>query len=566
MDAWDDLAVFVPKPRAMHKPARAALIGAAFAALITLPGLANGTLWDNSETAYGEVAREILFFHDWIVMHLNGAAWFIQPPLYFWIAAAFAKLFSVGSFAMRLPSALATIAMGAITGYAVARQVGSRAGIYATVILSTSLMQAIVGRLAIMDAMLDLAVALSVFWWFRGLQTGRDRYFVFGWIAAALGCLTKGPVALVVALLIIVPFYFWNSRVESTRLPSWRGWVFGILLFAAITLPWFVALTARTGVGAVIELLGHYTFGRYTGTIENQAGPFWYYVPVLILGFFPWIAFFPASVMYGIRRLKASGADATIEPVLRLAFCWIVVPFIFFSFAKTKLPNYIALELPGLALLVALYFESVVLSGRRRSMLISAAVVPVTIGMLAFAIWAFVHDNRLAADASSASRDLIAAGAAIFIGSLLTALLVVRRSTISVAPYMLGLASLSSVLALAIISLPRAEQFKPVPYLASVIQRMRVSGDAVAIEGVSGGNALTFYTQPTVHTLAVPSAVVHPGDTQQPARDVICGAARIFIVTSRQHADQRSFGRRRELIATRGHDALYLIDGPGCKG
>ncbi|MDQ2679666.1 MAG: glycosyltransferase family 39 protein, partial [Candidatus Eremiobacteraeota bacterium] len=160
----------------MQKPVRAALIGAAFAALITLPGLGNGTLWDNSETAYGEVAREILYFHDWIVMHLNGSAWFIQPPLYFWISAIFAKVFSVGSFAMRLPSALATIAMGAITGYAVARQAGSRAGIYASVILSTSLMQAIVGRLAIMDAMLDLAVTLNVFWWFRALQTGRDQY------------------------------------------------------------------------------------------------------------------------------------------------------------------------------------------------------------------------------------------------------------------------------------------------------------------------------------------------------------------------------------------------------
>ena len=71
---------------------RAALVGALVAALATLPGLGAGTLWDNSETAYGEVAREILIAHDWIVMHFNGAPWFVQPPLYFWIAAAFASL------------------------------------------------------------------------------------------------------------------------------------------------------------------------------------------------------------------------------------------------------------------------------------------------------------------------------------------------------------------------------------------------------------------------------------------------------------------------------------------
>ena len=69
-------------------PARAALLGAFLAALVTLPGLGTGTLWDNSETAYGEVAREILLTHDWVVMHLNAAPWFVQPPLYFWIAAA----------------------------------------------------------------------------------------------------------------------------------------------------------------------------------------------------------------------------------------------------------------------------------------------------------------------------------------------------------------------------------------------------------------------------------------------------------------------------------------------
>src|SRR5271165_2270496 len=101
-------------------PWRAALIGVAVAAVVTLPGLGNGTLWDNSETAYGEVAREVLLFHDAVVMHLNGMPWFIQPPLYFWLAALCAKVFGVGTLAMRLPSALATIGIGAMTGYALA--------------------------------------------------------------------------------------------------------------------------------------------------------------------------------------------------------------------------------------------------------------------------------------------------------------------------------------------------------------------------------------------------------------------------------------------------------------
>ncbi len=117
--------------------ARAAWIGAVVAALITLPGLWVGTLWDNSETAYGEVAREILLRHDWVVMHLNGVPYFVQPPLYFWLGAALASVMGPTAFALRLPSAFATIALGAFTGYAVARQAGTRVGVYSAVVLST---------------------------------------------------------------------------------------------------------------------------------------------------------------------------------------------------------------------------------------------------------------------------------------------------------------------------------------------------------------------------------------------------------------------------------------------
>src|SRR5665213_1376687 len=155
-------------------PVRAAILGALFAAIITLPGLGNGTLWDNSETIYGEVAREVLLTHDWVVMHVNGAPWFVQPPLYFWIAALCAKAFGVSAFALRLPAALATIAMGGAVGYATARVAGLRAGTVAAVVLSSSLMQAIVGRLAIMDALLDLCVVIAILCWYRALQPSPD--------------------------------------------------------------------------------------------------------------------------------------------------------------------------------------------------------------------------------------------------------------------------------------------------------------------------------------------------------------------------------------------------------
>src|SRR5665213_3397246 len=157
-------------------PVRAAILGVLFAAIVTLPGLGNGTLWDNSETVYGEAAREVLLTHDWVVMHVNGVPWFVQPPLFFWIAALCAKWLGVSALAMRLPAALATIAMGGALGYATARVAGTRAGTVAAIVLSTSLMQAIVGRLAIMDALLDLCIVIAMLCWFRAFQPLERRF------------------------------------------------------------------------------------------------------------------------------------------------------------------------------------------------------------------------------------------------------------------------------------------------------------------------------------------------------------------------------------------------------
>lgn len=527
----------------MEKPVRAAVVGAVVGALATLPGLGSGTLWDNSETIYGEVAREIALGSGWIIMHLNGHPWFVQPPLYFWIAAILAHALGLTTFVLRLPSALATIAMGAAIAYALAARVSERAGVFASITLSTSLMQAVIGRLAIMDALLNLTVMLAIFAWFRALESGRDRYYVYGAIAAAFGFLAKGPVAPAVALLVIVPYAYWSRG--SVRAPRPRTWIVSIAVFVAIIVPWLVALGSRAGISSIVELIGHYTFGRYTGVIENQSGPVWYYVPVLILGFFPWIAFVPPAFAYGVERVRS-------EPLWRLGFVWTIAPLLFFSFAQTKLPNYVALSLPGLALVTGLYFEAIVRKGASRSAIVAAAVVPVTIAMLAIAIRIFSLNNRLTAAVAVAVPPLLAAAIAIFVGSLITALLVARKTTLSFAPYALAAAMLAAVDVLAVAVLPHAEAFKPIPQLAAVIDRERRAGDVVAIQGVSGSNALVFYTQPGVIEVNDP-------------RRMICSAPRLWLVAPRARpAVDPTYGRSRREVTAAAKAALFLYYGPTC--
>jgi 4-amino-4-deoxy-L-arabinose transferase len=543
---------------ATARATRLGWISALIAAMTVLPGLGAGTLWDNSETAYGEVAREILYFHDPIVMHLNGASWFVQPPLYFWVAAFFAKLFGVTEFALRLPSALATVGIAGGLGYGLARLRGERAALFAALVGATMLMNAIVGRLAIMDAMLDAAIAVAIGGLFATLRGASIAWWYVAWVALGLGTLTKGPVALVVPAMVIVPWAYWQQRYKPVIIPARIHWPAAFLVLVAIVAPWVIAFTAATGPGSMVELIGHYTFGRYVGTIENQAGPFWYYLPVLVLGAFPWFAFLPPALLSGWKAAREGAGD-----VERLAIVWTVVPLVFFSLAQTKLPNYIALEFPALAALVGLWFDRVAQTHERRAAIAWAMLVPLSLGVLGIAIVIFSANNRLSAGLASLQTMGAVLGTIIFAGWALTLAFLARRSMNAFAPVPLGVAGIAAMAIIALVGLPLADSFKPIPPLAAAIRANERDGDSVAIQGVRGGNALLFYTRPRVIAIAPPDERPH-GDAEDP-RNAICSATRAFVVTSAKRPEpDPTYGRTRRKLAESNGDVLFLYDGPRC--
>ncbi|HET7813741.1 MAG TPA: hypothetical protein VFL13_05160, partial [Candidatus Baltobacteraceae bacterium] len=308
------------------------------------------------------------------------------------------------------------------------------------------------------------------------------------------------------------------------------------------------ALTQRVGPNGVAELIGHYTIGRYTGVIENQKGPVWYYVPVVILGFFPWIAFLPSAIVFAWHRMNDRG-----ESLTRLALLWALLPFLFFSFAKTKLPNYIALEMPALAILCALYLDDAVERIRSRSLVVSTAAVPVFIVLLGIAIGLFSRQNRLGSGLHALQGDLAYLGLAIFLGSVAAFVLLyfdARRRSWS--PYALGAAMFGATAVIGLVMLPQAEDLKPIPHLAAVINAQDAPSDHIAIIDTAGGNALMFYTHPGIYILK--------GHT--PATEAICTAPRTFLIARHgQYIPQAQLHPR--VIASWLTDDLYLYE-HGC--
>jgi 4-amino-4-deoxy-L-arabinose transferase-like glycosyltransferase len=348
----------------------------------------------------------------------------------------------------------------------------------------------------------------------------------------------------------------WERQRDAggLRAPSVAGWIAGPGLFALIAVPWFVALGHAAGSERVAELLGHYSIGRYLGTIENQTGPVWYYLPVVILGFFPWFAFLPPAVWRLVGVATSAAETTSVRPEFaRLLLVWAIVPLVFFSFAETKLPNYIALEFPAFAIGVGLWFDGLRSPASRRIALGWTLLVPASIAGLAFAISVFSRNMHLTTDIQKVFGDLVVLGLVILAGSAACFGLLLVRRTAPFAPYALAGAAALSLLIVALVAEPHTEAFKPIPPLARVIMEDRVAGDGVAIQDVAGENALIFYTEPPVATANPKHAICQPGRT--------------FVIgpVHRPEPDP-TYGRNRRILAVAGKDALFLYDGPPCAG
>ncbi|MCA9031461.1 MAG: hypothetical protein KDA66_11670, partial [Planctomycetaceae bacterium] len=114
--------------------------------------------------------------------------------------------------------------------------------------------------------------------------------------------------------------------------------------------PWFALVGWKTNGKFLVEFFGTHNVGRFLQPMENHRGPLWYYIPVTLVGFFPWSMF---AVPVAWRTLHDLWTSKSIQPARLFLFCWLVVMVGFFSIASTKLPSYVLPAYPALALLTA---------------------------------------------------------------------------------------------------------------------------------------------------------------------------------------------------------------------
>ena len=345
------------------------------------------TLVPTDEGRYAEMGREMVVTNDWITPRLNGIKYFEKPPLQTWMNAATFKAFGFGEWQARLWTGLCGLLGIALVALAGRRLYGGAVAFSAATVLASSFLWAALGHVNTLDMGLAGMMTVSLCSLLIAQRNDaapaeRRNWMLACWAGMALAVLSKGLIGIVLPGAVLV-FYTVLAR-------DWAIWrrlhlLAGLLLFFAITVPWFVLVSLRNPEFAWFFFV-HEHLQRFTSNVHHRAGPLFYFVPILALGLMPWLGTLPQA-MWNARRDSAAG----FQPKILLG-TWAVFIFVFFSVSGSKLPSYILPIFPALALLIGCHLQQ----AGRRSVMISA-------GMLAlFAAVGLALLPKVAAMASNA--------------------------------------------------------------------------------------------------------------------------------------------------------------------
>jgi 4-amino-4-deoxy-L-arabinose transferase-like glycosyltransferase len=312
--------------------------------------LGNRALWHPDEGRYVEIPREMAQSGDYVTPRLNGVKYFEKPVLFYWLQAGAIKAFGLSEWAMRLWPAIFGIA-GCLLVYVTGRKLyDRRTGLLACAVLATAPLYFMLARVVTLDMPVSVFLTAALFMFLLGTReppgpTRRNFFWAF-YALAALATLTKGLIGIVIPAVVIGAWIvlLWEWRLLKTiYLPS------GLLLFLVIAAPWHILASNANPEFAHFYFV-HEHFERYLSKVHDRYQPAWFFVPVLIAGFYPWIAFLPQAIG---KALPASWVARHQDKESLFLLLWAGLVFAFFSFSDSKLIPYILPAMPPLALLLA---------------------------------------------------------------------------------------------------------------------------------------------------------------------------------------------------------------------
>lgn len=281
-------------------------------------------------------------YQDWT----SNYVWLHKQPIPLWVMSMSIKLFGVSSFSVRIPSIILST-LGIFLMYRIAKFLfNDRVAYFSTFLFAINglILEITAGRTATDHVDLFFLVLIMFAVWAAGMST-KLRPNLFTFLSAAfigLAILSKWMPA-----LIVIPIWWLLHLRAKTRMRSRiMGLLIMVITISMIVLPWQIYIYSNFPLEAKWESLSN--FKHLTETLDNQGGSFFYHFDKMRINYGELIyipVFWLIWVTWKERSLK--------HIVLLI---WILIPYLFFSFAKTKMQAYTLFCAPPLFMSVGLFF------------------------------------------------------------------------------------------------------------------------------------------------------------------------------------------------------------------
>lgn len=345
-----------------------------------------------TEARYIEIPREMAVSGDWVTPRLNGVKYFEKPPLFYWIQAAQINAFGLGEFSGRFWTMAFMVGLCVVTYAAGAMLYGRMEGLLAALALSTSALGYVLSRIAQLDVTVSFFLTGCLFSFLAAIRERpgrkRDLLLMAMYACAAFAVLTKGLIGIVLPGLVIGSWILLTGQwhlLREVRLIS------GAALFLIIALPWHIMAALKTPGFFDFYFVNH-QFTRYLTNAHGRFRPWWFFIVVTIVGFFPWAAFLWQALRSGLRNTWTERLQNGSKLYLAL---WIFLLLGFFSFSHSKLMPYILPIFPPIALLLGSYLAEQWRNGEspgfKRGLL--ALLIFYALGIIAHFVLHQLHGN-----------------------------------------------------------------------------------------------------------------------------------------------------------------------------
>ena len=391
-----------------------------------------------NELRYLSIADEALRDGHLFAFTNHGEPYADKPPLYFWILMLFRRLFGqhctyfLALFSF-IPAAAVTVVMDRWV-YGKHPEATARERAAMALMLCSTGYWVLLSMFLRMDMLMVLFIVLALWSWYR------DKPWEFA-LFTFLALFTKGPVGILMPPLVVLVYIRF------------------LLLVGGCCAIWFTGAWLDGGAEYLHNLLFHQTVDRTFNAFHHKQ-PFWFYLKSLWPVMLPWCLLTVPACVGSLCRRGATAFPETADDMSEKFFrCAFFVTLVMLSCSSGKLPIYLLPVFPFVVYLLPLYVRR---TGWRRWMdwAIALPAMVLALAALVLLVEPLFYDRipALAPYGFAKSPAFSLAGALVFCGAVLTAVLALRSGKETASIFPLGLSVHAFFIAIALV-LPQANDF-----------------------------------------------------------------------------------------------------------